>query len=193
VFVRPATRLKTALARFARAQRGATAVEFGLVGMLAMLMLFGVLELGLILLTVVTLENATEHVSRRIRTGDFQTNTANTKAAFKTEVCAAMTWLESTCDEKLDVDVRTFDDFAGLAASTPQPAEEFDPDSTCWTPGQPTDIVLVRVYYRWRLITPLMGQVFESMGPGSGVRLLSIATAFRNEPYSDDPPEGAAC
>lgn len=190
---RPSARLTTALLRFARAQRGAAAVEFGLIGMLAMMMLFGILELGLVLLAVVTVENATEHVSRRIRTGDFQTTTANTKAAFKTEVCNAMGWLKSSCPENLFVDVRTYNDFAALAGSAPQPADTFDPETTCWTPGAPTDIVLVRVYYKWRLMTPLLGQAFETMGRGSGMRLMSMTTAFRNEPYSDDPPVRARC
>ncbi|HEY8618223.1 TadE/TadG family type IV pilus assembly protein [Phenylobacterium sp.] len=190
---RPTRRLKAALARFGRAREGATAVEFGLVGMIAMTLMFGVLELGLLLLTTTTLENATEAVSRRVRTGEFQTTTANTKATFKTQVCDAMGWLSPTCDANLFVDVRTFGSFSGLAAATPQPGATFNPNTTCWAPGAPTDIVLVRVYYKWKLMTPLVGAVFETMGSGSGVRLLSVTTAFRNEPYSDEPPGGAAC
>ncbi len=190
---RKTLRLKTALARFARARRGATAVEFALLSMPFMLLIFGILELGLLFLTMTMLENATEHVSRKIRTGEFQTSTANTKLDFKTQVCSGMSWLTSSCGSDLYVDVRTFSNFTGLAASTAQPGSAFNPATTCWAPGNPTDIVLVRVYYKWKLFTPLLGQVFENMGGGSGVRLLSITTAFRNEPYTDDPPGGAAC
>ncbi|MCR5877719.1 TadE/TadG family type IV pilus assembly protein [Phenylobacterium sp. J367] len=185
--------MKAAISRFAAARDGATAVEFGLICVPFLMLLFGVLELAMIFLAATILENATEGVSRRIRTGEFQTSAGNTKADFKAQVCQSMSFLQSKCATDLFVDVRTFSNFAGLAASAPQPGATFDPATTCFAPGNPTDIVLVRVYYKWKLFTPLLGQVFENMGGGSGIRLMSITTAFRNEPYSDEPPGGAAC
>ena len=186
-------RLNRAVSEFAAAREGATAIEFALISIPFLMLLFGVLELALVFLAATTLENATEYVSRKIRTGEFQTSTANTKADFKTQICQSMSWLSAKCASDVYVDVRTFATFSGLVASTPQPGAAFDPNSTCFAPGQPSDIVLVRVYYKWKLFTPLIGQVFETMGPGSNVRLMSVATAFRNEPYTDDPPGGAAC
>jgi hypothetical protein len=49
----------------------------------------------------------------------------------------------------------------------------------------------VRAYFTWPLFAPLLNQVLDNMG--NGKRLLSSATAFRNEPYNDTLPTGAAC
>ena len=59
--------------------------------------------------------------------------------------------------------------------------------------GGTSDIVLVRAYFKWRLFTPFLSGGLENMGAGSGMRLMSTATAFRNEPYSDVGPVGAKC
>jgi Flp pilus assembly protein TadG len=196
---RPSRKLKAALARFGRAERGATAVEFGLVCLPVMVMLFGVLELALVFMVSTTLETAVETASRTIRTGAFQQGATPTKAAFRTMVCAEMSWLGPGCTNNLYVEARTFATFGAVAANAPVPPVTFvnedddHADDTCWATGQPTDIVLVRTYYRWKLFTPLLNAALENMGGGSGARLVSTTTAFRNEPYSDDPPAGASC
>jgi Flp pilus assembly protein TadG len=178
--------------RFVRAERGATAVEFALVSLPFFTLIFGIVELAMILLVYTSLEQATETAGRLIRTGEFQQGSQTTKGDFKNLVCARMTWLASSCSGSLWVDVQTFSSFAGLAANAQQPPTSFDPNATCFTPGAPTDIVLVRTYYQWKLFTPLLDGVMANMGTGD-MRQISSATAFRNEPYSDVPPVGAKC
>jgi Flp pilus assembly protein TadG len=196
---RPSRKLKAALARFARAERGATAVEFGLICLPVMVMLFGLIELALVFLASATLDTAVETASRTIRTGAFQQSATPTRDAFRTMVCDNMSWLGPGCLDNLYVEARTFTTFGALAAYAPVPPvtfvneDEDHADDTCWATGQPTDIVLVRTYYRWKLFTPLLNAALENMGGGSGARLVSTTTAFRNEPYSDDPPAGASC
>ena len=51
----------------------------------------------------------------------------------------------------------------------------------------------MRTYFKWKLFTPLIDSALQNMGSGSGLRLISTATAFRNEPYNEDPPVGAGC
>ena len=56
----------------------------------------------------------------------------------------------------------------------------------------PEDIVLVRTYYEWPIISPLLKPVFHSAGHEG--RLLSSARIFRNEPYNAAlRPLGAKC
>jgi Flp pilus assembly protein TadG len=190
----PATpRLQRFIARFARAERGATAVEFAMISLPLMVLIFGVIELAMVLLVATTLETAVESAARTIRTGNFQTSASSTKADFKALVCGKMSWLSAKCATDLWVDVRTFNDFGSLAGNAPQGGSVFNPASTCFSPGQPADIVLVRAYFQWALFTPLLSNALEDMGGGSGKRLLSFATAFRNEPFNSNPPSGAAC
>ena len=183
----------SSIKRFARADRGATAVEFAMVSLPLMVLIFGVIELAMVLLVCTTLESATESAARMIRTGEFQTSASNTRADFKALVCARMSWLSAKCASDLWIDVRTYSNFASLGGSAPQPGPTFNPAATCFTAGAPADIVLVRTYFQWRLFTPVLSAALEDMGGGSGRRLLSTATAFRNEPYNDNPPVGAGC
>ena len=180
-------------ARFARADRGATAVEFALIAVPFFTLMFGLMELTMVLLASTTLESATESAARRIRTGEFQQSGANTKADFKTLVCNKMSWMQTQCSADLFVDVQTFANFAAMAANTPVSGSAFNPAATCFSAGEPTDIVLVRTYFRWRLFTPLLNNALQNMGSGSGMRLISSATAFRNEPYNENAPVGAKC
>jgi Flp pilus assembly protein TadG len=187
------TRLQKFAARFARADRGATAIEFAMVSLPLMALIFGVIELAMVLLVSTSLETAVESASRLIRTGEFQTSASSTKADFKALVCQRMSFLGPRCAANLYVDVRTFNDFAALAGNAPQNSAAFSSATTCFQPGQPTDIVLVRAYFQWTLFTPLLSNALEDMGGGSGKRLLSFATAFRNEPFNSNLPVGASC
>ena len=181
-------------ARFAQAERGAVAVEFALVVLPFFTLTFALIELGMVLLAFTSMETATDIAARRIRTGEFQQGIGHTGNDFKNLVCGNMSWLSSQCSSNLYVDVRTFNDFASLAADNPRAPATFNNGvGACFTAGNPTDIVLVRVYFKWRLLTPFIDTAFENMGTHSGYRLMSVATAFRNEPYNDTGPLGAKC
>lgn len=187
----PSLRLSEFVKRFGRAERGATAVEFALISLPLIALILGTLELAMILLVVTSLETATEGASRRIRTGEFQTSAANTRADFKALVCSGMSWLSSQCNANLTVTSQVFNDFGTLAGSPPMTGASYVAGGGCFATGNPTDIVLVRAYFTWPLFAPLLNVVLDNTG--SGRRLLSAATAFRNEPYSDTLPTGAAC
>lgn len=161
---------------FARADDGATAIEFALVAIPFLILVFGIIELGLVLLVSIGLENAVIDVGRQIRTGQVQTS-GGTAASFKTSVCNKMSWLGSQCSTSLSIDVRTFADYATTNTSaTPGAA----PPTMSWDPGTAGSIVLIRAYYTWPLITPLLQTGLQN---ASGKRVIYVATAFTNEPY----------
>ncbi|WP_309645214.1 pilus assembly protein [Phenylobacterium sp.] len=182
------------LKRFAREKRGATAVEFALISIPFLLLLFGVVEIGMLLLVSATLDTAVEFASRNVRTGEFQQSAGVDADSFKGLVCRNMTWLQNSCENspRVVVEAETFDNFADLgAANSPDPTT-FDPDDRCWSVGGPKDIVLMRVYYQWDLITPMLNNALENMGDGR--RMLVSASAFRNEPYDPNIEKvGAGC
>ena len=172
------------LARFARTQDGAVAVEFAFVAIPFFVMIFAIIELGLAFLVSMTLENAMMNVDRRIRTGELQTAGA-TASTYRDAVCQQMTWLSTSCPTSLIIDVRVLPTFvAGSALATPKAAE------TCWDPGGPNSIVLVRGYYKWPLITPLLQ---NAVGGAPGDRQVNFAAVFANEPYSDTPAPSVTC
>lgn len=164
------------LSRFARAEDGAAAVEFAFVIVPFLLMVFALFELGLMFLVSMTLENSLATVDRRIRTGEFQNAT---RESYYTAVCQEMSWLGAACGTALTVDVQVMPSFTDTAAPSPP-----DLDNPCFDPGGPNSIILVRAYYSWPVITPLLGDAVAGSG---GDRKLVSAAVFQNEPYSDTP------
>ncbi|MET3665417.1 TadE/TadG family type IV pilus assembly protein [Caulobacter sp. 1776] len=179
VLDRARRRLARMAGRFVRAEQGATAVEFAIVAIPFLMLIFALLELGLVFLVSLTLESAVIDVGRTIRTGQVQT-TGGTAASFKTAVCNKMNWLgATTCSGALQIDVRTFSDFA---TSNTSATNNTVPTSMAWNPGAGGSIVLVRAYYTWPLITPLLQTGLQN---SSGKRVIYAATAFTNEPYDE--------
>ena len=168
--------------RFSRADDGVVAVEFAFVIIPFLILVFGLLELGLVFLVSLTLENSLAIVDRRIRTGDLQNAT---RESYYTAVCQEMAWLSSGCGTALTVDVQVMPSFANTADPPPP-----NLDNPCFDPGGPNSIILVRAYYRWPVITPLLGDAVTGSG---GDRRITSAALFQNEPYSNTPAKAPTC
>ena len=186
-------RLINRLKSFRRATRGATAIEFAIIGTPFLVLLFGVIELGMVFLVSLTLQNATDAAARKIRTGQFQNSGAVSKSDFKTQVCTYMSWLQSSCSANLTVDVQTFANFTNQSNTSAVDPTQFNANNTCFSTGVAGDIVLVRTYYQWTIFTPLLNAALVNMGTGTGKRLISAAASFRNEPYANGVSSGASC
>lgn len=178
IFARVRRRLARLAGGFSRAEHGATAVEFALVFMPFLMLIFAMIELGLVFLVSLLLENAIIDTGRTIRTGEVQTS-GGTAASFKTAVCAKIGVIGSlSCSTALQLDVRTYTDYS--TSNTSAGATSTVPTSMQFSPGTAGSIVLVRAYYTWPLVTPLLQTGLQNSG---GRRIIYAATAFTNEPY----------
>ena len=162
-------------------REGVAAVEFAMVAAPFVLMIFSILELGIVFVLDSVLETATMEAGRLIRTGqgDQQTFTA---PLFKTELCNRMMLFKTDCANRATVDVRVIPQFAAPDPPDPITNGQMDPDKAIYEGGNPGDIVLVRVWYVHPLMTPLLSQATSRVGPGKV--LIQAATAFRNEPWT---------
>jgi Flp pilus assembly protein TadG len=175
--------------RYRRDDRGATAVEFAMVGGPFLYLLCVIMEMGLMLFSEYTIEHATAQAARLIRTGQAQNNSMSA-ADIKQAVCDNVQFLD--CATKLFVDVRKYTDFADVSAPGSITTDEdgnsevsTDVSSSTFEPGGPGDVVVVRVYYAWDLFVPGIPGMSGFANLSNHRRLLSSAFAFRNEPYSE--------
>lgn len=175
-------RVRRFAARFARGRRGAAAVEFALVSIPFFALLFGIIEIGLIFFVSTTLENATNEAAREIRTGQLQTAGGATASSFKTLVCNQLAWLSANCTSNLSIDVRTFASFQNINQPSPITNGSINQANLLFQMGGPGDIVLVRSFYQWTVLAPLLDQIGTPLSGGQ--TLLTATAAFRNEPYS---------
>jgi hypothetical protein len=167
------------LPRFGRDNSGASALEFALVAVPFLLLIFAVLEVGLVYFATFTLENATAQGARLIRTGQAQTQKFDA-GKFKAEVCKSLGAPLSCADLRLDV--RHFPSFGGIDLPSPLDGGGNLKTNFSYDPGLGGEIVVVRAFYQWTLAAKLP----EAVGLGNmpnGDRLLVATSAFRNEPF----------
>lgn len=172
--------LRHIVKHFTRAREGSVAIEFGFVAVPFFLLLVGLAEVSMVGLMQTNLDHAVNIRAREIRTGEAQRNGV-TYDEMHDAICERITNLLSVdCEANLFLDVQVFDSFldASNAAVTPL-ADAMQPGD--FVPGAPSEIVVVRAYYRWEVLTPLFETIFANMAGGE--RVLVSTMMFRNEPY----------
>jgi len=143
------------LRRYRRADSGITALEFGLVAAPFIWVLCVVFETGLMLFAEYIIENGTIQAGRLIRTGQVQSQGIS-QGRFRE---------------------------LGIDLPPSRNGDQLSPEVTTqaqFQPGNPLEVVVVRVFYDWRLFTPgitLLAYLAKDR------RVLTAATAFRNEPF----------
>jgi len=170
----------------ANARSGSSAIEFAFVAPVFFLFLCGIIEIGVIFYGQSTLFYATADAARMVRTGQL-TGTV-TATQLKTQICNRIGGLISTaqCNASLQVDMRSFTGFGSANYPTMTNA-----NGTLNTGAMTTQsvaacrIVLVRAFYPWAIMTPLMKPLLRTASDNT--HLLYAAVAFRNEPYSNSP------
>jgi Flp pilus assembly protein TadG len=170
------------IARHMRAQSraGSAIVEFAMIAPIFFMLLFSIMEVGIIYFAHSTLQFATEDIARLVRTGQAQ-NGAMTQSQIRNRVCNDIKPL-IPCTGDLYVDVEAFSGFGSVVFSPP-----LDPNGNMiplnnFQLGQPCSVVLVRVFYQWPVFTPTLTPFLSNMA--NKRHLLYAASAFRNEPYS---------
>jgi Flp pilus assembly protein TadG len=170
---------RSPLRRFVGHQDGATAIEFSLVALPFIAMMFAIIETALVFFAGQSLEAAVSNVSRLILTGQAQSQGMSANA-FKTKVCAQLTVMFD-CAGGVYVDVKTYTNFASTDMNSPVSNGNFDTSAMAYTPGGPGDIVVLKLYYQWPIYVSIWNAGISNLNGSK--RLLVATAAFRNEPY----------
>lgn len=166
--------------RFARNRRGSVIVEFALLALPFFMFMFGIIEVGAIFYGDSQLSKATADAARLIRTGQVQAQQM-TQAQFHDYICGRIAQLLS-CGSNLQVDVEAFSQFGSINIGNPIDGNgNLNGNLNNYKIGQGGDIVLVRTFYTWDILTPLLRPFFADLS--NGKRLLTSTAAFRNEPF----------
>ena len=170
--------IRNILRRFRRNRRGSAAVEFALVAPVFFALLFAIIETAIVFFAGQVLETITQDSARMIMTGQAQTS-AYTATQFKTYVCSRIPALFN-CDN-IYVDVQSYSAFTSVTINSQIDASNNFVNNMQYSPGNPGDIVVVRLFYQWPLFVTGLGYNISNL---SGSQRLLVATAaFRNEPY----------
>lgn len=158
--------------RWRRERDGVAAIEFAFCALPFFILLFAIIETGIILTAGIVLDNAVQRVGRLVMTGQLhQGDKLPSKEEFAELVCENIT-LPLTCDG-LEIDLQTFNDFGSIDLS-------YDKDNLHYTMGDGEEISVLRAFYEWSWTTSLLHGLSDD--PDGHVLLSSVA-AFRNEPF----------
>lgn len=158
-------------------------LEFALVAPVFFVLLMGIMETGMIYFAQSTLLSATQDAGRLVRTGQAQDG-GMTQEQFRSYICDRISMLLacSNDDPDLQIDMESYSSFGAASYGSPlTPQGTLNPALDNYQTGNPGDVVLVRVFYKWTVITPLLTPFLVNLG--NDQRLITATTAFRNEPF----------
>lgn len=167
------------LCRFARARNGAAAVEFALVAVPFLALLFAIMETAFVFFAGQSLEFAVAQSGRLIMTGQADAAGYN-QTTFKNKVCSSVVALFD-CQNKLYVSVKNYSSFGSASTTPPYQNGQFDTSKMVYQPGNPGDVVVVSFYYQWPIYVSLLSNNLSNQNGNN--RLLVATSVFRNEPY----------
>jgi len=187
----PYNRLRAFFSPARHGERGVTTIEFALIAPVFLYLLFGIIEVSLLLFTSSVVEGGAQTAARKIRTGAAQLS-GDTEGTFTTELCSAISSMYDCND--VSVNVSTFSTFSGVSIPDVKingngdlVYEDGDGNddndmlfATEFTPGGASEISVVHVIYSWEFYTPLIGALMSDNGTSIS---LSTTVVFRNEPY----------
>lgn len=159
------------IGRFLRSRAGVTLIEFALVGPLFLLLVFAIVDNGLVLFMQTVLDNATRVAARQIEIGQ-----VTTSGAFKTALCNNVGSLIPCNSLQWNVQFSN----AGFSSITPVGTNgSGNLSSTGFSPGTSKSYVLVQVGYSQPYVIPALARISSVTG-----NLLLVSTvAQQNENF----------
>ena len=184
--------------RFGRNRRGAAAVEFGLIAAPFLAIICAIFEIGFVNFQSEMLANAVDSASRAMLTGNLQTANVTTAQQFISNyLCQATNrTLPSTFNcSNLIIDVRSATSFA--AGDTANDFYKSTSNEFC--PGQPGQVVIMRIAYPLPAILPLnlfsrtAGVVSDVPNLPGNYHILMGSALFVEENYSGSYTSPSGC
>ncbi len=166
--------------RFLHQADGAAAVEFALVGLPFLALIFAIIETAMVFFAGQALQTATTNVGRLILTGQAQA-AGYTASTFKDAVCNQIAPIFN-CTSGVYVSVQTYSSFASASTTAPTINGQLDTSNLPFSMGGPNDVVVVQLYYLWPIYVSLLDANLVNQSGNS--RLLVGTAVFQNEPYS---------
>jgi len=187
-------RRRSFLLRFMRDRSGGTLVEFAILAIPFSALVFAILESCISFAGQEVLANATDDVARQIRTGQLKKSDV-TEAKLKQMICDRLQILAGgDCPSSLLVDLRKYDTFADAAAAKFRIEDgeivlkwgnEDDPKQFTVDPGPAMTKNMLRVFYKWPVMTDFMSEWMANLNGGKTLHFATVT--WQNEPFNDEP------
>jgi Flp pilus assembly protein TadG len=169
---------------FMRDRSGATAIEFAMLALPFSLLLFAILESCISFAAQQVLSNAADDIARQLRTGQIRASTV-TEPQLKSLICERIDIIVTSGCPGLVVDLRQFTTFEQAAAQKIKYTPGGDLDTTGFQvkPGPSMSRNMLRVFYKWPVMTDFMRSYMTNLKGGYTLHFASVT--WQNEPFDD--------
>jgi Flp pilus assembly protein TadG len=170
-------------ARFLADRRG-NALEFAALALPFSFLIFAILESCISFAGQEVMANATADVARKLRTGQIKAADVD-EVKLKKLICDELEIIVANDCPGLLVDLREFPSFAAAAAVKIKFTAAKDIDTTGFAvdPGPSTSKNMLRVFYKWPVMTDFMRTMMSSLPDGK--TLLFTTVTWQNEAFDD--------
>lgn len=173
------------LSRFRRDRSGSTAIEFTALAIPFSLLVFAILESCISFAGQQVMSNITDDIARRLRTGQIRPGPALNEETLKAMICDRLEIMVADGCPGLLVDLRKYDTFAQAAAVRINLTADRDIDTTGFavTPGPSMSKNMLRVFYKWPVMTDFMRQSMSNLKDGKTLHFATVT--WQNEPFDE--------
>jgi Flp pilus assembly protein TadG len=165
---------------FAKDDRASVAIEFAAVSVPLMMMIYGILELGLMFFVSAALDQAADDLARKIRTGQAYSASMTHSAAI-TALCDGVLSLFS-CSSNLHLYISVVTDLSSITKVSAVDSSGNLNSTVVHNIGGASDYVLLQAYLPWNSFFTMLGSSTVKLSDGS--YLLGSTFFFRNEPFA---------
>jgi Flp pilus assembly protein TadG len=174
--------------RFLRHQGGSTAIEFAMLAVPFALLVFAILESCISFAGQEVMANITDDVARQLRTGQIKQANA-TKTKITQAICSGLEIMVAKGCPGLDVDLRNYASFAdaakagfkiqaGVVTLTGSGSQTYSV-----LPGASGSINMLRVFYKWPVMTDFMAKSMANLTNGNTLHFASVT--WQNESFDN--------
>jgi Flp pilus assembly protein TadG len=170
--------------RFGRDDSGSTAIEFTALAIPFALLVFAILETCISFAGQEVLANVTDDVARQIRTGQIKKADIDANK-LRNMICEQLEIIVADGCPGLEIDLKEYPTFAKAAEEEIKYTADGDIDTTGFaaSPGLSMSKNMLRVFYRWPVMTDLMRKSMSNLKGGYTLHFATVT--WQNEPFDD--------
>ncbi|UCI07503.1 TadE/TadG family type IV pilus assembly protein [Mesorhizobium sp. B1-1-8] len=170
-------------------KRGSTAMEFAMLAIPFALLVFAILESCISFAGQEVMANITDDVARQLRTGQLKKATV-TEASIKQLICSRLEIMVAKNCPGLLVDLHEYATFADAATAGFKIVngdivltQGTNPTAFGVSPGLAESKNMLRVFYKWPVMTDFMAKQMANLKDGNTLHFASVT--WQNEPFDD--------
>lgn len=172
------------LARFLKNGNGSVAIEFTALAIPFCLLIFAILESCISFAAQQVLANSADNVARQLRTGQVKAAMMN-DATLRNMICDELAVIVAAGCPGLEVDLQEYASFEDAAKIRVKFTADDDIDTTGFKvdPGLSQSKNMLRVFYRWPVMTDFMRASLSNLKDGKTLHFATVT--WQNEPFDD--------